>query len=353
MKKLLSIGLGVMLFMSSIGISSANESINISRVSGYDRYETAVNANKKFMDHANGNLAVISSGSDFKTALYASHMASALKVPYFVNPKHGVRTDILNEMQRLNVSRVYVVGDYKVLDRSVDNTLKSKGMKLQRFYERYEALENGAYYKSTLSEQVDMAIINTFFPDDLIRGVFSNAIAINDNKFPDLLSSIPLTSELASKCFKYIVNPEELYVGMNIDEGANHYMNIGGHNSVSAKYNIGEYINDDFIKSDKNRIYGQNRYETAVEIAKGYKTYLNKDIKTIVLVNGEDYPDALSSSLVATQNNGAVLLTQSNKLNKDTAKYIKDSGIKNIIIVGGEKSVSKGVENELRNLYLK
>lgn len=349
MKKLLSIGLGIMLFISSIGISSANESINVSRVSGYDRYETAVNANKKFMDHANGNLAVISSGSDFKTALYASHMASALKVPYFVNPKHGVRTDILNEMQRLNVSRVYVVGDYKVLDRSVDNTLKSKGMKLQRIYQKNK--------ESILEGEIDNVIFRTFNHPNAPRGDIGVLALVDDSKFPDLLSVAPFMGQLAREQ-NIVMAGWRNYDSGEILEDLGYI--IGGYNSVPSNFRASFYTGYsedgyflDYENKMDSRIYGQNRYETAVEVAKGYKTYLNKDIKTIVLVNGEDYPDALSSSLVATQNNGAVLLTQSNKLNKDTAKYIKDSGIKNIIIVGGEKSVSKSVENELRNLYLK
>ena len=76
---------------------------------------------------------------------------------------------------------------------------------------------------------------------------------------------------------------------------------------------------------------------------------LDQNINTIVLVNGQDYPDVLSSSLVASQNNAAVLLTEPNKLNEDTEKYIRENNIKNVIIVGGEKSVSKNVENMLKD----
>src|SRR3712207_7997206 len=42
------------------------------------------------------------------------------------------------------------------------------------------------------------------------------------------------------------------------------------------------------------RIAGQNRYKTAIEIAKAYKPVLNKDINTVVLVDGTNFPDALA-----------------------------------------------------------
>ncbi|WP_101773829.1 cell wall-binding repeat-containing protein [Peptostreptococcus faecalis] len=95
---------------------------------------------------------------------------------------------------------------------------------------------------------------------------------------------------------------------------------------------------------------GENRYETTVEVAKGYKTVLKEDIDTVIIASGEDYPDSLASSPIATVNKAAILLTKSDKLNKYTKEYIENNDIKNIIIVGGENSVSKNVENELRNL---
>lgn len=49
-------------------------------------------------------------------------------------------------------------------------------------------------------------------------------------------------------------------------------------------------------------------------------------------------------------NNGTILLTKPGQLNKDTKTFIRENNIKNIIIVGGERSVSKNVENELRGL---
>ncbi|MEG0250951.1 MAG: cell wall-binding repeat-containing protein [Peptostreptococcus sp.] len=351
MKKLVSICLGIMLFVSSVSVSNADENINISRVSGWDRYETTVNANKKYMNSANGKLAVIASGNDFRTALYGSYMASSLKVPYFVNPKHGLRTDILNELKRLNVNRVYIMGDYNVLDKSVDNTLKSKGVKVERFYDSAE-------YYDEIEGKVDGKIFSTFFPNG--SRCDNVGILINDLKFPDLLSSIPFLSESIRSQETYLMGMKSVY---NREYSDIEYLKnphnwqyiIGGFNSVSGKFSTHDQYQGGLVYNDgyySGRIYGSNRYKTSVEIAKAYETVFNKRVKTVVLVNGEDYPDALSSSLVATQNDGVVLLTQPNRLNEDTANYIKNNDIKNVIIVGGEKSVSKNVENELKSLKI-
>lgn len=374
MKKLIAISMGILFFMSSISVVKADEkadevvkqNINVSRVAGWDRYESTVNANKKYMKQAYGNLAVIASGNDFKTALYASYMASALKVPYFVNPNHGMRSDVLNEMKRLNVKRVYVVGDYSKLDRSIDNTLLSRGIKVERVYDGKKFCNmHGSCYEMSLHEYIDTILFEALHKGEN-RGDIGNVIYVNDNKFPDLLSAVPFlsrTSAMQATALFGIEGLSDIWLGENEYAVLSNRFIIGGYQSVPEEYRVrdyfyGEEFENKLMVNDEEtyepyrtwgRISGKNRYKTAVELAKAYNIVLHQNINTIVLVNGQDYPDALSSSLVASQNNAAVLLTEPNKLNEDTEKYIRENNIKNVIIVGGEKSVSKNVENMLKD----
>lgn len=374
MKKLIAISMGILFFMSSISVVKADEkadevvkqNINVSRVAGWDRYESTVNANKKYMKQAYGNLAVIASGNDFKTALYASYMASALKVPYFVNPNHGMRSDVLNEMKRLNVKRVYVVGDYSKLDRSIDNTLLSRGIKVERVYDGKKFCNmHGSCYEMSLHEYIDTILFEALHKGEN-RGDIGNVIYVNDNKFPDLLSAVPFlarTSAMQATALFGIEGLSDIWLGENEYAVFNNRFIVGGYQSVPEEYRVRDYFygeefeNKLMVNEEETyepyrtwgRISGKNRYKTAVELAKAYNIVLHQDINTIVLVNGQDYPDALSSSLVASQNNAAVLLTEPNKLNEDTEKYIRENNIKNVIIVGGEKSVSKNVENVLKD----
>lgn len=374
MKKLIAISMGILFFMSSISVVKADEkadevvkqNINVSRVAGWDRYESTVNANKKYMKQAYGNLAVIASGNDFKTALYASYMASSLKVPYFVNPNHGMRSDVLNEMKRLNVKRVYVVGDYSKLDKSIDNTLLSRGIKVERVYDGKKFCNmHGSCYEMSLHEYIDTILFEALHKGEN-RGDIGNVIYVNDNKFPDLLSAVPFlarTSAVQATALFGIEDLSDIWLSENEYAVFSNRFIIGGYQSVPEEYRVRDYFygaefeNKLMVNDEESyepyrtwgRISGKNRYKTAVELAKAYNIVLHQDINTIVLVNGQDYPDALSSSLVASQNNAAVLLTEPNKLNEDTEKYIRENNIKNVIIVGGEKSVSKNVENILRD----
>ncbi|MBC2576546.1 cell wall-binding repeat-containing protein [Peptostreptococcus canis] len=353
-KKLLVLS-SILVLISS---TSSYADMNVSRISGRDRYETALKVQQKYFVHADGNLAIIASGKDFRTALYGSYMANALKVPFFVNPTSGLNKSIINELNRLNVKKVYLMGDVKTLNRNIENFLLYKKFKTTRFQDKYE---DG--YLNPIQSYVDTPIFNTFHYGEP-RGDMSNGIIINDKKFPDLLASIPLVSELARVQATYLGSFDGFYINSSDDPRAEGWrFIIGGYATVPSYMgtfpgdkmglNIHSWDEENFDSESifhTGRIVGQNRYNTAIEIAKAYEPVLNKDINTIVLVDGTNYPDALASGTVATFENGAILLTQPNKLNEDTRDFIEENNIEKVIIVGGEKSVSKNVENELRNL---
>ena len=105
--------------------------------------------------------------------------------------------------------------------------------------------------------------------------------------------------------------------------------------------------------NDETRYSGKDRYGTAIKVADAYKDVLKKDIDKIVLVDGTKYPDALSSASVASMNNAAILLTNPKNFTEVTSKYIQDNeNIREVIIVGGTNSVSKGIEETIRKFQV-
>ncbi|MGH4118052.1 cell wall-binding repeat-containing protein [Clostridium sp.] len=93
--------------------------------------------------------------------------------------------------------------------------------------------------------------------------------------------------------------------------------------------------------ADILRIGGANRYETSLNICNTFK--LNTD--TIVIANGEQFPDALSGSALAAKRNSPIILTNG----KDIAKqkeYIDKSDCTKIILLGGTAAIGKSVEDK-------
>lgn len=98
------------------------------------------------------------------------------------------------------------------------------------------------------------------------------------------------------------------------------------------------------------RIAGANRYGTAVEIAKKYPELTDIYPRTIILVDGTNYPDALSAAAISPMTMGAILLTNPNYLPKETKDFIKESEIWKLVVIGGESAVSSKVIAEILDL---
>ncbi|CDI50280.1 cell wall-binding repeat-containing protein [Clostridium tetani] len=94
------------------------------------------------------------------------------------------------------------------------------------------------------------------------------------------------------------------------------------------------------------RFGGSNRYETSVKISQNNWSASNY----VILVSGEDYPDALTASPLSKKYNAPILLTQSGNINSTTLEEIKRLNAENAIILGGPTVVSESTVNVLKNM---
>lgn len=101
-------------------------------------------------------------------------------------------------------------------------------------------------------------------------------------------------------------------------------------NSVSAKnnYNI-------------SRLYGENRYETSVNISNKFS---QDKIDNIIIASGNDFPDALAGSVLSKKLNAPILLVDKTPdENLNSINYIKNHLTSNgtIYVLGGKGSVNE------------
>ena len=102
-------------------------------------------------------------------------------------------------------------------------------------------------------------------------------------------------------------------------------------------YATGNQINED-------KIVGTNRYETAIEVSK--KGWPN-GATNAVIVNDNSISDAISATPFANAKDAPILLTNKDTLNEETKQQLKDLGVKNVYIIGGENVVSNKIEEQL------
>lgn len=99
------------------------------------------------------------------------------------------------------------------------------------------------------------------------------------------------------------------------------------------------------LASNEHRISGETRFDTAIELAK----LTNSD--TAVVMNYQKFPDAITATKVANANS-PIYFTAKDRMDGNTLYTILNKH-KKVVIVGGEGSVSKTVENQLAGLDIK
>jgi putative cell wall-binding protein len=91
------------------------------------------------------------------------------------------------------------------------------------------------------------------------------------------------------------------------------------------------------------RIAGTDRYDTSLCISRAGFVHAT----TVVVATGAGFADALSASALAGVYQGPLLLTRPDSLPGGFLAELDRLGTTNVIIVGGEKAVSSGIESQL------
>ena len=129
-------------------------------------------------------------------------------------------------------------------------------------------------------------------------GMTKNVVLASGNNFPDALAGVPLAKQLdapillvdstvesSSDAFSYLKN--------HTDKKGNVYI-LGG-NGVIADNFVTALVNLGYSSVNIHRLAGNDRYETAVKIAQELKN----DGTEFYVVSGDNFPDALSASVLA------------------------------------------------------
>jgi putative cell wall-binding protein len=99
-----------------------------------------------------------------------------------------------------------------------------------------------------------------------------------------------------------------------------------------------------FNQGQTKRLYGADRYETAVHISQaGWKD----GARTVILARGDDFADALAATVLAYEEDAPILLSGSHQLPEAVIKEIKRLKPERIILIGGPSALSEAVEEHL------
>ncbi|HHX69044.1 MAG: cell wall-binding repeat-containing protein [Miniphocaeibacter sp.] len=311
-KKILSF---ILIFTMCIGLipkdTKADSEVYIYRISGGDRFETSVEVSN--VSYKKSENAVLVSGRKHPDGLTGGVLASVLNGPVLLTEKDSVPTSVKNEINRLGVKNIYIVGGTNSVSKKVESSLSGYNIKRIDGSDRTETATNVANFIRTLTDYTS----NTRYFALANENEFADALAVGgylaNTKIPLLLTD----NKTLSTNNKNFIN--KYNIGRAII--------VGGTSSVSPK----------LIPNNVNyaTYSGSDRYKTSLDIAK--KGFSN--VKTVVVTSGEDFPDALSASTLSKYVDGPILLTNSKAIDSDIVKYIKNGNITRLIVVGGKNKL--------------
>lgn len=100
---------------------------------------------------------------------------------------------------------------------------------------------------------------------------------------------------------------------------------------------------EEFPETSVKRLSGSNRYSNAAEISQsGWE-----QADTVIVANGDVFADALTGTTLSKKHDAPILLTRPEELHDATQNEINRLGAKKVILLGGETSVSKSIEDNL------
>lgn len=281
------------------------------RISGANRYETAVNVSKKGWKKS--DVAVIATGRNYPDALSATPLAHRNKAPLLLTDTNALSETVMKELDRLDVKEVILVGGKSAITANVENQLKSLSITFTRISgsDRYETSVNVAKQLG----KPEKAVVTT-------GAGFADALSI-----APIAASFNMPILLTKK--SSLPDSVENYVKTS---SMNEFFVIGGTSAIpnSVAKSLGKYV----------RISGNDRYETNSNVIHYFAGKLN--MSTPLIATGSNYPDALSGSALAASKGTPVLLTHAKQAQATTKKTISKyrAFADKYYIVGGKSALS-------------
>lgn len=190
-----------------------------------------------------------------------------------------------------------------------------------------------------------VAVSRERYPDGWLAG--GSLVLANGMNFPDALAGSTLAGAVGGPLLLTLPASLPAAVSAEIDRLAPSTVYVLGSNAAVSSAVLSAVGARPSVTSVV-RVEGTDRLQTARAVAKKADELAEGGVPSIAfVVNGFNFPDALSASPMATWNAAPVLLTSGTQLSSAVSSAITELGVTDVVIVGGPSAVSSGVESAL------
>ena len=287
----------------------------VSRINGKDRIDTSIQIAKSYIKSS--EFAILANQNNFPDSLSATVLSKKYNAPILLTDATTADKGLIQEIKRLQTKYFVKIGGEKSISNEVATQLLPEGSKVKSYKGADRYATNAEIIKEFKDADTCIIASGENFADSLSIGAYATKngypiVLVQKNKINDVTKQALKDSKI-KKC--YIV---------------------GGENSVSKSL-------EKELPQVIERIAGNDRYETSLKIAD--KFY--KDAQGAYLASGEVFADSLAINPIAARFDVPLILTPKDKLPQKTQQYLENSKIIQVAIIGGEKTVSKEIQQEL------
>lgn len=304
--------------------------VQLTTLRGENRYETAIKISRDGWQKSDTVIIVNGDNKKLVDGLAATPLASIKNAPILLSNNNELPKQTVDEIKRLNPSKVIAIGGESAMPNKVVNSLKSinPNIVVQKIggQTRYETSLNIAKEIDKTNNITKIYVGAGYGEADSL----SISPVAGKEKAPIILTQ---QDGLDQKTYEYIKS-------QNVVDG---YI-IGGKSKVSDKA-----INqiDGIISKDisNNRISGDSRQDTNAKVLE--KFYGNIQLEGVILAKDYDLVDALSVGPLAAKKDIPVVLATKDISKSQEEILIKKKSTKIYEIGGG---IESSTINKLKNL---
>ncbi|MCC0700035.1 cell wall-binding protein Cwp10 [Clostridioides sp. ZZV15-6383] len=320
---------------SSSGGSSSDSTSNVTvkKLKGADRFETAAKISQSGWTKSDTVVIVNGEDKSMVDGLTATPLASVKNSPILLSSNEKLPQRTVEELKRLNPSKVIVIGGNNSMPNSVVEAIKAVNSKIS-----VQRIGGDTRYQTSINIAKEIDKTNN------VSKLYIGA----GNGEADSLS----IASLAGKEKTPIVLTQKDGVDNEVEQfiKSNKVSNIyfiGGIEKISNKAieQVGKIANKDI---SNNRVAGQTRQDTNAKVID--KFYSQSKLDGVVVANQDKLIDALAVGPLAAKNNSPVILA-TNTLDKSQESSLKGKNSSKLFEVGG--GIASSVVDKIKSLIEK
>ena len=311
----------------------------VDKLIGDNRYKTAIKVSQAGWSKA--DTVVVVNRYATTEGVIATPLATTYNAPILLTNNNSTPDYVINELKRLNVKNIIVVGNESQVGSGAINALKKSGASISRIGGN-NITEISLNIAKAIDEKHDVNKVYIANGSNGQIDALTIAAKAGEDKQPIILTE------------KNSIN-SSVYNWLKSESLSDAYV-IGGENVVSN-----DVLNkiDGVVSADvsKNRVYGSDRHETNAAVIN--KFYHDKNLNALFVAKSNELVDAMTTGPLAATKKSPILINPTNYVSarhtellntyKTEKVYQVGGGITSKVITSISNSVSKHNSNTNTN----